>query len=196
MVSLWCHNGVVELSPYIENIHQQVAAAAEAGGEESRMLAQRLLAPLDSAIHLTLLEALGAAAEEITCDLAPGQVELRLRGRDPEFVVTLPPVDPADEPPAGPSGDQGPAQATVTATAPQTTGALPPDSDDGGMSRINLRLPDYLKARVERAADAEGLSINAWLVRATSAALERSPAAPPPAPRPPSGPRRYTGWAR
>jgi hypothetical protein len=180
------------LHPYIENIHQQVAAAADAGGEESRMLAQRLLAPLDSAIHLTLLEALGAAAEEITCDLAPGQVELRLRGRDPEFVVTLPPVDPAEEPSAGPGAEQGP----MTATPPLTTGVLPPDSDDGGMSRINLRLPDHLKARVERAADAEGLSINAWLVRAASAALERSPAAPPPAPRPTSGSRRYTGWAR
>jgi hypothetical protein len=186
----------VELHPYIENIHQQVAAAAEAGGEESRMLAQRLLAPLDSAIHLTLLEALGAAAEEITCDLAPGQVELRLRGRDPEFVVTLPPADPADpadEPPAGPGGERGPAR---TATASQTTGALPLDSDDGGMSRINLRLPDHLKARVERAADAEGLSINAWLVRAATNALERNPAAPPPGPRPASGSRRYTGWAR
>lgn len=172
----------MELRHYIENIHRQVAAAAEAGGEESRMLAQRLLAPLDSAIHLTLLEALGAAAEEITCDLAPGQVELRLRGRDPEFVVTLPPVDPAE--------------VAATATAPQTTAALPPDSDDGGMSRINLRLPDHLKARVERAADTEGLSINSWLVRAATAALERSPAAPPPSPRPASGSRRYTGWAR
>ena len=43
-----------------------------------------------------LQDALAAAVEEITCELAPGSVELRLRGRDPEFVVRLPPVDPAD----------------------------------------------------------------------------------------------------
>ncbi len=69
------------------------------------------------------------------------------------------------------------------------------------MSRINLRMPDQLKAQVvERAADGDGLSINAWLVRAATVALEQSPAAPPPSPlpgpRPASGARRYTGWAR
>ena len=31
-------------------------------------------------------------------ELAPGSVELRLRGREPEFVVSLPPADqPADD---------------------------------------------------------------------------------------------------
>ena len=35
-----------------------------------------------------LLEALSDAAGEITRELAPGSVEVRLRGRDPEFVVT------------------------------------------------------------------------------------------------------------
>ena len=43
---------------------------------------------------MTLLEALSAAADEISRDLAPGSVELRLRGRDPNFVVTSPPAEP------------------------------------------------------------------------------------------------------
>src|SRR2546430_4094885 len=90
----------MDLRPYVDNIHSQLAVAAEAGGDEARALAERLVAPLDAAIRLTLQDVLAAAAEEITCELAPGSVELRLRGRDPEFVVTPPPVDPSpDDPP-------------------------------------------------------------------------------------------------
>ena len=41
------------------------------------------------------------------------------------------------------------------------------------MSRINLRMPERLKARIEAAAAArEGLSVNAWLVRAAAAAAD------------------------
>ena len=65
-------------------------SAAEGGGEAARALAERLVAPLDAAVRLALLDALAAAAQEITCELAPGSVEVRLRGRDPEFVVTTP----------------------------------------------------------------------------------------------------------
>src|ERR1700688_5304937 len=90
MASLWCHSGVMGLRPYIESIHQQLAETAEAGGDDARALAERLAAPLDAAIRLALQDVLAAAAEEITCELAPGSVELRLRGRDPEFVVSLP----------------------------------------------------------------------------------------------------------
>ncbi len=183
----------MELQPYIESIHQQVAVAAEAGGQESRALAERLLVPLDSAIRLTLLEALGLAAEEITTEIAPGSVDLRLRGRNPEFVVTLPPLDAAEQHAGGrqPAG-QGPAASPSWPTPPGPPG----ESDEGGMSRINLRLPDHLKARIERAADDEGLSINAWLVRAATAALERNSAAPPRGPSPVPSAQRYTGWAR
>src|SRR5215472_4404746 len=91
----------MDLQPYVERIHQQLDIVAGAGGDDSRALAERLIAPLDAAIRLTLQEALAVAAEEITCELAPGSVELRLRGRDPEFVVTLPPV-----PATAPAGDE------------------------------------------------------------------------------------------
>ena len=74
----------MELDRFIHDIHAQLDAAAQAGGEEARELAERLAAPLDSAIRLALQDALAAAAEEITVELAPGSVELRLRGRDPD----------------------------------------------------------------------------------------------------------------
>src|SRR2546421_7901643 len=92
----------MDLHLYVETIPRQLAVAAEAGGDDARALAERLVAPLDAAIRLTLQDVLAAAVEQITCELAPGSVELRLRGRDPEFVVTPPPVDlPADDPPKG-----------------------------------------------------------------------------------------------
>src|SRR5712675_762364 len=87
------------LQPYVENIQRQLVVAAEAGGEDAAALAERMLAPLEAAIRLTVQDALVAAAEEITCELAPGSVELRLRGRDPEFVVTPPPNEWLDDPP-------------------------------------------------------------------------------------------------
>ncbi len=70
------------------------------------------------------------------------------------------------------------------------------EGDEGATARINLRLPEHLKARVDQAAAGEGLSINTWLVRATSAALERSGSARRQDRRPATGSQRYTGWSR
>ena len=184
---MWHHNGAVNLQPHVENIHQQLAATAEAGGDEARVAIERLMAPLDSTIRLTLLDVLTAAAEEITCDLAPGSVEVRLRGRDPEFVVTPPPADPSVD-------DQTHGDDERLGRRP-VTGVTPPaesGGDEAAMSRINLRLPEHLKARVERAAADEGLSVNAWLVRAAAVALERAN----PERRTAQGAQRYMGWAR
>jgi len=181
----------MNLQLHVENIHHQLAVAAEAGGDEARAVAERLIAPLDSTIRLTLLDVLAAAAEEITCDLAPGSVEVRLRGRDPEFVVTPPPVDPSVDDLN--RGDDEPADLRLV------TGIAPPASDEGdeaAMSRINLRMPEHLKARIERAAGDEGLSVNAWLVRAAAAALERANPDHRPELHAPLGAQRYTGWAR
>ena len=179
----------MDLRPYVENLQQQLLGAADAGGEEARALAQRLLAPLDAAMRLALQDALALAAEEITCELVPGSVELRVRGGALEFAVTLP-ADAGDD---HSGSDRGVSNPTETDAAP----AEPGDGDDREMSRINLRMPENLKARVEQAAAGEGLSVNAWLVRAASAALQRGDA---PSTRSQDisarSSRRYTGWAR
>jgi hypothetical protein len=167
----------MDLQRHIEDLQRQLAIAAEAGGDEARELGARLIAPLDAAVRLTLLEVLAAAAEEITTELAPGSVELRLRGRDPEFVVSLAPADDDESSPVGPPA------------------AAPAEADGGALSRINVRMPDNLKARIERAAAGEGLSVNAWLVRAAAAGLERADTDGP-RPRAPHGGQRFTGWGR
>lgn len=163
----------MNLDSYVDNLRQQLLLAADGGGEDARALAERLLPPLDSATRLVLLEAISAAADEITIDLAPGSVEVRLRGLNPSFVVTPPPAEEAFD----------------RAVPTPTQGRV--DAEDGGTSRINLRLPDALKVRTEEAAGREGLSLNAWLVRAATAALESEERRPRP-----RGSQHYTGWVR
>ncbi|MBE1458230.1 hypothetical protein H4W79_002444 [Nocardiopsis terrae] len=173
--------------PYVEELRRQLLVAAEAGGEDTRVTAERLAAALEPSARLALMDALSAAADEITRDLAPGSVEVRLRGGRTDFIVTPPPADEPfdaeeDEPVAS-LGRQG------------DVSLLRGDGEEGGTSRITLRLPDRLKPLVEEAAKAEGLSVNAWLVRAVATSLE---------PGGSRGTRRagrqmgrgYTGWAR
>ncbi|MGW7358366.1 toxin-antitoxin system HicB family antitoxin [Streptomyces sp. NPDC054802] len=148
----------MDLTPYVETLRRELAVAAEAGGDEARELAERLTAPLESATRLTMLGVLSAAMDEITRELAPGSVDVRLRGLDPDFVVTLPSVGGVPAEPAAP-------------VEPPRTSA-PADGEEGGTARVNLRLPAHLKARAEEAATREGLSVNAWLVRAVSAAVD------------------------
>ncbi|HTG46834.1 MAG TPA: hypothetical protein VK646_04190 [Actinomycetota bacterium] len=173
----------MNIDPYVEGIRRQLEVAGEAGGDETRAVAERLAAPLDSAVRLGILEALSAATEEITVEMAPGSVEVRLRGREPEFVVSLP---PADRP--------GEIEDEQESAPPSTWRAG--DAGDATVSRINLRMPDRLKSKIEQAAGAEGLSVNAWLVRAAAAGLERTEPARTRDRRTPQGSQRYTGWAR
>jgi hypothetical protein len=172
----------MNLTPFVDTLRHELAVAAAAGGDEAQALAERLAGTLDAAARLMLLEALTTAAEEITCDLAPGSVEVRLRGRDPEFVVESPPTDET----RGTDVNAGAAAGATVAPARF--------DDDGGTARLNLRLPESLKQSIEEAARSEGLSLNAWIVRATAAALEPDGArrSGPTA----SGGQRYSGWAR
>jgi hypothetical protein len=164
----------MDITPYVVSLRAELANAAGLAGAEARELAERLTAPMESAFRLALLEALSAATDEITRDLAPGSVELRLRGREPGFIVTPPPVEHlAEQAPAPP----------------------PADADESTMTRINLRLPDQLKGRIEEAAGRDGLSVNAWLVRAASTAVQATDPAREAA-RAPRGGQRFTGWVR
>ena len=127
----------MDLAPHVEDLRRELLAASE----PDEATAQRLSAAVTSTARLAIFDVLTAAMDEITRELAPGSVEVRLRGRDPVFVVTHPGA--ADEEP--------------TAHVP--------------VSRINFRPPERLKRRIDAAAGREGLSTNAWLVRVAGAAL-------------------------
>src|SRR5258705_8636777 len=112
----------MDLQPYVDGVRHELSVAAAAGGPDVQALAERLTAPLESAFRLALLEALSEAAEQITRNLAPGSVEVRLQGRDPEFTVS--------------SGIEDGAELSYT---PQFV--APESEDDGGTWRVTLRLP-------------------------------------------------------
>jgi hypothetical protein len=156
----------MDLQPYVDAVRHELSVAAAAGGPDAEALAERLTAPLESAIRLALLEALSEAGEQITRELAPGSVDVRLRGRDPEFTVS-----------------SGELDEVPVAAAPEA-------DDDGGTWRVTLRLPEHLRDRVDAAARGAGLSVNAWLVRTVTTALGAAPR-----PRGESG-KHFSGWVR
>lgn len=176
----------MELTRYVDSLQQQLAVAAAAGGPEAEAVAERLAAPLDSAVRLTLQEAVVDAAAEITLALAPGSVDVRLAGRGLAFVVT-------------PSVPEPFAEVTPAVTSPTVE-----ESDEGGTSRITFRPSDRLKADIEAAAEQQGLSVNAFLVRTLTGAVRgagpNGPAATSASsgatPFTQTGGQRLSGWVR
>ncbi len=171
----------MQLDRHLERLRDRLALAADGEREEEARAAQRLIASLDDSVRLMLLDVLAAAAAEITRDLAPASVELRLREGEPEFVVSEPAERQGRD-----AGDGGPDE------APAGDG---PAGGEGAVARINLRLPEQLKGRVEQAAEHDGLSINAWLVRAAVAAVDRGRSGSGES-GPTYGGQRYKGWGR
>lgn len=173
----------MELTSYVDSLRRELAVAAAAGGPEAEAIAERLAAPLESAVRLTLQEAVVDAAAEISLALAPGSVDVRLAGRGLAFVVT----------PAAPAMDS-----TVPAPAAASTSG---DDDEGGTSRITFRPSDRLKTDIEAAAESQGLSVNAFLVRTLTAAVRGGDTSTSPAPSAttavtPRGGQRLSGWVR
>src|SRR4051794_39736329 len=161
----------MDLSDYVDALRTSLTQAAAAAGEEARETARLLADTMEPAVRLTVTNALSDMAAEVTEALDGGLVDIRVRGRDPEVVVVPPAAhEPAEEPDAEDDDGDG----------------------EGSVARISLRLPDQLKTRAEAAAAASGVSLNAWLVRAVSAAV-RAPSTPPSSGR---GPRRISGFAR
>jgi antitoxin component of RelBE/YafQ-DinJ toxin-antitoxin module len=151
----------MDITPYVDSLRRDLAAAAEAGGAEAKAAAERLALALDPAVRLALMDALSQAAAEITSELPAGSIDVRLRGREPELVVDVPTMPlPAAEPVPQPS-DQAPAEED--------------DEDDGATARITLRIPESLKSRAEEMASKGGQSLNTWIVSAVrNATRERA----------------------
>ena len=137
----------MELAPHLEKLRADLSSAAAVGGEDVATAARLLGDAVEPALRLVLLDLLTEAADELTLQLGGAVVEVRLHGREPELVASLDHV-----------------------AEPQPPAADEPTGDEG-TARLTLRLPESVKARCEAAATAEGLSVNSWLLRAVSAAL-------------------------
>ncbi|HET6699178.1 MAG TPA: pilus assembly protein HicB [Marmoricola sp.] len=158
----------MDITPYVEGLRHDLTVAAQAGGDDARAVAERLLLALDPAVRLTVMDALSQAAAEITSELPAGSVDVRLKGREPEFVVDVPtmplqaatgPATPA--PPTPPGPEQPPEPDEV--------------EEDDSVARITLRIPESVKYKAEELAAKSGHSLNGWLVNVIrSATRERA----------------------
>ena len=135
----------MDITPYVDSLKRDLLAAAEAAGDEARATAERLTYALDPAARLALMEAISQAAAEITAELPSGGVDVRLDGRDLDFVVHAPTAVPA----------------APTPPSPPMPGE---DDEEGGLARITLRIPESVKAKAEEMAARSGQSLNTWLV--------------------------------
>ena len=141
----------MDITPYVESLRHDLAAAAEAGGAEAKAAAERLALALDPAVRLALMDALSQAAAEITSELPSGSVDVRLKGREPQFVVDVPTM-PMPAAPAAP--------APPTPPSPEE---LEVEEDDS-VARITLRIPESVKYKAEELAAKSGHSLNSWIV--------------------------------
>ncbi|MFC4784516.1 toxin-antitoxin system HicB family antitoxin [Nocardioides sp. MAHUQ-72] len=146
----------MDITPYIDSLRRDLVAAAEAAGPETRQAAERLTFALDPAARLALMEAVSQAASEITAEMPDGGVDVRLSGRELDFVVhAAPPIPPAPPtPPAPPAAEEA--------------------EEDGTIARITLRMPESVKARAEELAARSGHSLNTWLVNIVRAATREN----------------------
>ncbi len=137
----------MDITPYVENLRRDLLAAAESAGEQARQTAERLGYALDPSARLALMEAISQAAAEITAAMPAGSVDVRLDGRDLDFVVHAP-------------------QASAPAAPPPPPPPAPPAPGDveEGLARITVRMPESIKNKADDAAAAAGQSLNTWLV--------------------------------
>ena len=174
----------MDITQFVEGLRRDLAQAAEAGGDEIRSAAERLAMALDPAVRLTLMDALSQAASEITNELEGTSVEVRLKGREPIFVVL-----------GSEHAEHGPAH------EPEPGDEYGYDEDET-VARITLRLPESLKARAEEMAARRGQSLNTWLVNAARAAttininITSTPWGPGAPGRNRSSNKRIQGWVR
>jgi hypothetical protein len=127
----------MQTAQFIEALQADLRELAQLGGDELVQAAHRLEGAVKQSATLRLIDALTQIALEVSSQLPNGHVDVRLAGQDPELVY----VEEEGEEPQAQS------------------------ADDGLNARITLRLPESLKVALEKAAEAEGVSVNAWLVR-------------------------------
>jgi predicted HicB family RNase H-like nuclease len=164
----------MDLRHLTRSVQEQLAASAAVGDEPTRQAASMLSLALEPALRLALQDAVAQVAAEVSAELAPGRVELGLAGA--ELSVRVVP----------PSGAEPPAPQVPSSPAPPE----PEDPAEAGTARITFRPPQSLKARLDRAAAEESLSLNTYLVRALTAHLDQ----PAPTAAPAHGAGRTSGW--
>jgi hypothetical protein len=138
----------MDITPYVNEMAASLRVALSADTDSAQ--AERLAAAVQAPARLAIMGAVSQAAAEATSTLPAGRIGVQLAG--PELVL-------AYEPGATPIGSAPPQGSAKTSE----NGA---EEDDNNQARLTLRLPASVKAKAEKAAADQGVSLNAWVVRA------------------------------
>jgi hypothetical protein len=138
----------MNLTNLIDGLRDDLQAAADLGDERAAHIAGRLGEVAGAHLRLKVFDLLAQAALEVSSKLPSGHVEVRLAGQEPELIF----VD----------------------DVPGETSSVGEELS----ARVSLRLPESVKAAAEKAAAREGVSTNAWLVRAIARAAESRGSSP------------------
>ncbi len=159
----------MDLTPYTQNLRDDLLTAASVGDEDSRRAAALLASAIEPAARLAIMNALSDLATEVTGALEDTTVELRLDGRDVRVSVTRH-VLPSYAGPTGSPGGAGTTDDGRSADGGQSADDLRRAMQDAGgeLSRTTVRLFNELKSQAERAAAQEGVSLNTYISRAVS----------------------------
>ncbi|HEU5033254.1 MAG TPA: toxin-antitoxin system HicB family antitoxin [Mycobacteriales bacterium] len=139
----------MQVELFLEALRADLTAAASLGDEQTQAAAERVAAALQPAVKMRVLDLLGQVALDVSGQLPEARLEVRLVGADPELVVVAEP----------------PTRAELRDEHDDSPGEADPEA------RISLRLPSRLKARIDAAADRDGVSTNTWISRALAAAV-------------------------
>ncbi|MFP5071007.1 toxin-antitoxin system HicB family antitoxin [Pseudonocardia nantongensis] len=199
----------MDLTPYVAQLRDDLAAAAAAGDEQTRRTAALLGSAIEPAARLAIMNALSDLASEATAALGDRSVEVRLHGRDVRVSVDggatgtasqagpAAPAEPAGEAPGtggSPGGSGSPGGFPGSGGSPGGGGfpgaGSPFGADAGDISRVTLRIVEQIKAQAERAAQSQGVSLNTWVSQAVQGALHAAEG------RDPRSGRNLKGWVQ
>jgi hypothetical protein len=135
----------MDISAILDALRTDVETSAEGGDKQTTEAVIRMGRLLEATVRVQIMDAMSEAAAELSQELPSGRVEVRIAGGDISLTFVRDQDEPSD---------------------------LPVDEDS---ARITLRLPESLKTAAESSASREGISMNAWLVRAVKRALDERP---------------------
>ena len=142
----------MDLDAYVATVTAQLDATAALGDDRTREVAAALAASAAGSIRLAAFRAVAATVDEVNAALLAGDA-----GSDRSVSVHFEQDEPVIRIHQPPHAGVGPGPGDTV--------------DDGEASaRISLRLSEVLKADIDAAAAAAGVSANTWLVRAARAA--------------------------
>lgn len=171
----------MDLTTYTVELRESLRAAASIGDDNVQRAAGALSTALEPAARLALMHALSDLSMEVAAQLnASGlegdrvTVDVRLEGRDLKVVTARYATDAS-------AATDRPGPTAAAAAADDTDPDLDTDTDtpersfseaSGDLTRTTVRMFNELKARAEKAASEQGVSLNSFISRAVADSMK------------------------